>query len=210
MTRSALACRQKSTNVRSLVVVATIAFAAANAHAQLPPNDILSWHVPVVGQAELAHRRGLQLSAAGEWREARRAFEDAVRADPVFALGHYNLGVALVALQLPGEAIRAYERAVRYEPRFTEARINLGVELAKVGRHDSALGHLRRAVRDAPQMAAAHHNLGVVLAQIGESEEALKALERAATLSPDDPIIQRDAKAVRLAVRTARSRRIAG
>src|SRR5688572_5518757 len=138
MTRSAFACRQKSTNVRSLVAVATIAtiatvaFAAASAHAQLPPNDIQSWHVPVVGQAELAHRRGLQLSAAGEWREARRAFEDAVRADPVFALGHYNLGVALVALHLPDEAIRAYERAVRYQPRFTEARINLAVELAKL------------------------------------------------------------------------------
>jgi tetratricopeptide (TPR) repeat protein len=69
----------------------------------------------------------------GEFTDALRQCETAVRYDPGYAEAHNLRGIVLEELELKEEAIAAYGEAVRLAPAFDEARKNLSEAEAEQG-----------------------------------------------------------------------------
>ncbi|WP_287128974.1 tetratricopeptide repeat protein [Candidatus Cyanaurora vandensis] len=87
---------------------------------------------------------------------ARACYEDALKADPTFALGYYHLGMSLKALGCLPEAVTAYRQALQLDPQQPETHQNLGVVLYKLGYLSQAIVHFRQAIalyrlQNAPQ-----------------------------------------------------------
>jgi tetratricopeptide (TPR) repeat protein len=187
---------EKSTNVRLLIAAVTGAVACVvlvlPVAAQQPAmvqDTFTSWRVRE-HEADRLLREGALRAGQGQWHDARRLFEAAIRLSPSAAL-YYNLGVTLAALGDADRAVRAYADALRLDPSLVEARVNIGVELSHAGRPTEALDHLERATRRAPRMVATHHNLGLVLAQLGRLDASIASLTRAFALDPDDTVVRR-------------------
>lgn len=72
-------------------------------------------------QLDLAY----ELEDRGEFTDALRKCETAVRFDPGYAEAHNLRGIVLEELERTAEAIAAYGEAVRLDPTFDEARMNL-------------------------------------------------------------------------------------
>ena len=98
----------------------------------------------------------LKLSAYTNWgslrmdlndpQSAKILFEQAVAIDPEFAIGHFNLGMALKSLGQLGAAIAHYQQAIHLNPTYAEAHQNLGVTLLKGGQVTASLDAFRRAI----------------------------------------------------------------
>ncbi|MFN6156054.1 MAG: tetratricopeptide repeat protein, partial [Dolichospermum sp.] len=69
----------------------------------------------------------------GNFSEAKIAYETAIKIDPNFVTGYYNLGMVCKAMGLFAEAIDAYNNAINLNPDYAEAYQNLGVVLLKIG-----------------------------------------------------------------------------
>ena len=188
---------KKRTNVRFIIgfLVALFlpgepAWAATSQERSQEPTGGALQHAARLA-ADSALRQGAALVASGQWDDARRAFERAIRWDPTLAVAHFNLGVALSVLGRSEDALQAYREALRLVPTLSDALVNIGVELFKQGQTGEALVTLKQAVRMAPMSAAPYHNLGVLLASLGELDEAVAALQRAADLAPTNAATRR-------------------
>jgi tetratricopeptide (TPR) repeat protein len=84
--------------------------------------------------------------AAGDLTGAIALFEQAVAADPTFAIAHYNLGTAHRVRGYLDEAIAAYRQAIALDPTYPQAHQNLGVALFKLGQIPEALQAFQRAI----------------------------------------------------------------
>ncbi|HEX5760891.1 MAG TPA: tetratricopeptide repeat protein [Thermoanaerobaculia bacterium] len=168
------------------------------------------------GAGPLWNELGFHLGSAGDYIEARNAYEAALRIDeaglgpdhPKVAIAVNNLGHALHVLgDFPG-ARAACERALRideaaYGPDNPHVAIrinNLGRILQDLGDFTGARAAYERTIRineavygpDHPKVAIAVNNLGVVLQDLGDLPAARLALERAlrsheAAYGPDHP-----------------------
>lgn len=86
-------------------------------------------------------------------------FAQVVRAKPLSAAAHYNLGTALTVAGRLDEAMREYRRALEIDPRYANAHNNLGKVLETLGRLDEAIRHYQEALRADPTHAQARRNL---------------------------------------------------
>jgi tetratricopeptide (TPR) repeat protein len=117
-------------------------------------------------------------------------FRRATVADPEYAEGLLNTGVALAALGQWSDAVASYQRAIQ-SPRLTSpdtAYQNLGWALYQLTRYAEAEAALRFAISLAPDLAIAHYNLGLVLIAEDRKDEARLVLRRARDLEPDSSI----------------------
>ena len=76
-------------------------------------------------QAEQALDRAYAHQERGEFEDALRECEAAIRFDPGYAEAHNLQGIILEELGRTQEAMAAYRRAVRLDPTFNDARENL-------------------------------------------------------------------------------------
>jgi tetratricopeptide (TPR) repeat protein len=109
---------------------------------------------------------GLVHSQRGEIARGDELFLASLRANPRYALPHYNLGVSLEAEGRLREAEYHFGEAIRLKPAFAEAQYNLGVVLAKEGRLQEAVFRFGEAVRLNPGYTEARHNLDVGLRRL--------------------------------------------
>ncbi|MEH2252673.1 tetratricopeptide repeat protein [Nostoc sp.] len=89
---------------------------------------------------------GNLLKAAGDFNGAKTAYATALKIDPTFVFGHYNLAMTFKALGLFLDAIAYYQNAIELNPNYAEAYQNLGVVLLKVGNHQDSLTAFRKAI----------------------------------------------------------------
>jgi tetratricopeptide (TPR) repeat protein len=125
---------------------------------------------------------GVALFDFGDRDGAIAAYRDAIRADPLFARGHYNLGNALKTKGQLNEAITALREAIRVDPGYAEARFHVGGALWEKGDRDGALACFQEAARLHPKDARAHNNLGFVLQATRDWEGAVTAYQEAIRL----------------------------
>ncbi len=78
---------------------------------------------------------------------ARTLFEQTIQIDPTWAIGYYNLGLSLKALNLLTAAAQAYQHAIHLEPTLAAAHQNLGIVLYKLGDWHTAQKHWQQAIR---------------------------------------------------------------
>jgi len=99
------------------------------------------------------------LHTSGEFREAARCFEKALKLDPTHANAHNNLGASLHLLDRHDQAIDCYRRALALNPRYPDAYRNLGNALQAVGQIDDARRAYEAAIDLAPKNAAPYLGL---------------------------------------------------
>ena len=123
----------------------------------------------------------------GQDAKARTYFERAMRIEPNYADGHYNMGVLLESEGQLAGAVERYRRAVQLQPGHVQAHNNLGNVLLSQGKREEALRHYRRVLQISPDFAEAHNNMGNVLQSNGETHEAMTHYRQALKIKPDYP-----------------------
>jgi TolB-like protein/DNA-binding winged helix-turn-helix (wHTH) protein len=124
--------------------------------------------------------------------------EQAVQADPAFALAQAALGSLYMERffyedadpALEQKAVVAVDRALAADPDLAEgylARAQLVWTLPNRFPHERAIRDLKRALSLNPSLAAAHRELGKIYLHVGLLEESIEANARADQLNPGDP-----------------------
>jgi len=121
------------------------------------------------------------------WRSEESLARAVLAADPGYALGHSDLGSALVKQGRYAEAEVELREAIRLKPDYAQAHNNLGNILGAQGRLDEAEQEYRQVIHLAPDYAESHYNLGNILNKQGKLVEAEQAYQEALRLAPVDP-----------------------
>lgn len=112
------------------------------------------------------------------WREAERAFKQAISLNPEYAPAHYWYSNLLALTGRPGEAISEARKALELEPDSPQSSMNLGRAYYYARQYDTAAGHLLKLVEREPESTGATYVLGLVYQKKGMSKEALEAFEK--------------------------------
>jgi len=123
----------------------------------------------------------------GNTREARRLYEQALRAAPRHADALHLLGLTWLDEGQAERGLQLIRRAIAYRPDYLEAINNIAIELAKLDRHAEARGFLEKALALNPAQPDIHYNLGRSLNALGQFAAALASYDRALALRPDHP-----------------------
>jgi len=140
------------------------------------------------GSPELAS--GVKAFDAGNYAEARGAFEAATRKSPRDYQAFYNLGMACEKLGDKAAAEAAYASALALKPDFDTAAAALSSLDIDAGRTDDALAVARSGLAKSPGSAPLHENLGVALAMRGDRDNAAQEFEEAVKTVPTEPMYQ--------------------
>ena len=89
---------------------------------------------------------GVVLASEGKPTEAIDEFNQALRANPKYALGHYDLGSTLQSQGRIEEAALQYREALRWRPNVVRPRYNLGCILASQGKFTEAIEQYQDAL----------------------------------------------------------------
>ena len=82
------------------------------------------------------HNLGFAYYELEQWDEAKRAFEEALRLNPRYALSMYNLGLVFYKKGFLEEAIDCYKKAIDLDPAFPESFYNLGIAYYQKGAYE--------------------------------------------------------------------------
>jgi tetratricopeptide (TPR) repeat protein len=131
---------------------------------------------------------GIKAFDAGNYAEARKSFDAAVKKDKTNYKALFNLGQACEKLGDKSAAEGAYKAALALKPDFDMAAEQLSALYIDAGRIDDALAVGRAGLAKHPGSAALHENLGIALASRGDQEPATQELEAAIKLQPAEPM----------------------
>src|SRR5712692_6006293 len=92
--------------------------------------------------------------------DAQKYFEQALEADPKFAVARLNLGIALLAQQKLEPARAALEAAAQQIPRDAFAWYNLGLAQKDLGEPEKGLAAFQHVTEIAPNEADAYYFAG--------------------------------------------------
>jgi len=157
--------------------------------------DIAEKATPLLMRAAADARKRANELSADDWytlayelemtssKEAKDAYERAIKADPKHADAHVNLGRMLHEEGAPAAAEKHYRAALESDPKNETAAFNLGVALEDLGRIDDALKAYRNALALDPANADAHYNLAGIYERRGEKQAAIRHLKAYRTLT---------------------------
>jgi protein O-GlcNAc transferase len=131
------------------------------------------------------HFLGRLRAQEGDFPAAAALIAEAIAINSDAPAAHYNLGLALRALNRHGEAIESYRQALRLKSDFAAAHNDLGIALNEQSRPEEALACLRRALALQPASPELLNNLGIVLTDLHHFPEAEEHLRQALLLRSD-------------------------
>jgi tetratricopeptide (TPR) repeat protein len=131
---------------------------------------------------------GIKAFDAGNFAEARKAFEAAVKKNAKDYQAYYNLGMSCEKVGDKTAAELAYKSALSLKPELDVAAADLSALYVDQGRIDDALATAKAGLAKHPASAALHENLGVALAARGDQDNATKEFAQAIQLAPSDPM----------------------
>jgi tetratricopeptide (TPR) repeat protein/TolB-like protein len=151
------------------------------------PAQIAYWK----GRAYLDRR-----DIAGNPQLALKEFEDAVKADPTFAMGYAGLAEAQWAMwsntndkSWADKAIESTATARRIEPNRPAVHYSAGMTLFRIGRYDEAKQELEKVIELQPTSEEATRLLGRVLMRQGKIEEGLAQFNKAIAIRPNSVMV---------------------
>lgn len=124
---------------------------------------------------------GIKAYQLGEYGEAIKAFEQAVKAEPSRGDSRYFLAQAFEALGRTDEAVRQYNASVQRDRNLAVAHYNLAVIYRTRGDYTAAEAALKEAIGASPAFSGAHLLLGTLYFSRSDWENALTELTAAAT-----------------------------
>jgi tetratricopeptide (TPR) repeat protein len=134
---------------------------------------------------EVCFNKGYALNSLGKYDEAIKAYDEAIRLDPDYAMAWNNKGIAFYSQGRYNSAIKAYDECIRLDPSYITAWNNKGWTLYKQGKYGDAVNCLDKATELDPNYALAWNNKGNVFFDQGKYEKAIKAFDTAIKLNPE-------------------------
>jgi protein O-GlcNAc transferase len=135
-----------------------------------------------VKRAQDLHQQGVAHARQDRWRQALRAFNEAVRVAPDQAGFNYCKGVALCRFDRFDDAREAFMAEIRVTPTHAPALAEIGTCLARTGRTRDGIPYLQEGLRLLPNMPLAQYSLGLALLTENRRHEALAALDKSIAL----------------------------
>src|SRR4028119_1990355 len=135
---------------------------AANQQTPTPSDEFKQWF-----------DKANSLLEKGNYAEALKAYEQAIRINPNSAGAWGGRGEALYELKQYSEAIASYQRAVNLDPKLTAAWVGLGNALDDAGNSEKALTAYEQALRLSPNSPTIWYNQGITLARLKQYEQAV-------------------------------------
>jgi Tfp pilus assembly protein PilF len=116
--------------------------------------------------------------------DAQKYFEQALEADPKFAVARLNLGVSLLAQQKLEPARAALEAATQQLPKDAYAWYNLGLVYKDLGEPEKSIAAFQHVTEIAPNEPDAYYFIGYLNAQLQKYDEAIAAFQKGLAPSP--------------------------
>jgi Tfp pilus assembly protein PilF len=116
--------------------------------------------------------------------DAQKYFEQALEADPKFAVARLNLGVALLGQQKLDAARAELIEATKQLPNDPYAWYNLGLAYKDTGEPEKGIAAFRRVTEIKPNEADAYYFVGYLNTQIQKYDQAIAAFENGLALNP--------------------------
>ncbi len=126
----------------------------------------------------------------GDWANAIRAYESAVKLAPTVADYYLNLGIAYRSAGRPLDALRPLRQALKLNPGLTQARVHLDISLGETGQCLEALPSLKKDLSRAGDrelrrsVGLAGIRCAAALMRLDEAVDFVRVLNRD---FPDDP-----------------------
>jgi len=168
---------------QALVGITLVALASRQTEAAVRMARAAVASAPRMGAAWVA--LGQALKAAGQPREAEKAYLKAVRLDGMDALARMGLGELKLATGRAEEATREFQMALRRRPALVGAHLGLGNAWACLGKNTEALDRYEQALALEPRLPEAEFAAGFVLARLGGLKLAEIRYRRALAMRPD-------------------------
>ncbi len=134
--------------------------------------------------ADLAKKAAAAFNAR-DWKAARAAYQELLKADSGNALIWANLGAVEQQAGLVREAIASFEKSVALNPRLAQSWSALGLLYAAEGDAYRAVSSFTRAIHEEPGDARAHNYLAIAAKNMGWIDAAQAELLRAIELNPE-------------------------
>src|SRR5467141_350726 len=115
--------------------------------------------------------------------DAQKYFEQALEADPKFALARLNLGISLLAQQKLELARAALETAAQQLPKDAFAWYNLGLTEKDLGEPEKGIAAFQHVTEIAPNEADAYYFSGYLYSQLQKYDEAIVAFQKGLALN---------------------------
>ena len=112
--------------------------------------------------------------------------EEALKINPDYTNGHFNLGVILSRLDKQRDSFNSYQKTLSLDPNHIGALLNSAELLIKNNHLQNAIRFYDKVISLAPKTVVAHANRGVALKKLGQLEEALRSYTNTLELEPDD------------------------
>lgn len=124
--------------------------------------------LPASAQKELRRsQRGLQF---GDFREAAKHLENAIKIYPKLAAAHHDLGVCYLRLREYEKAIAEFQEASESDTHLSEPVISLAAVFYRLGRYPEGEAAARRALALDPVNSRTRYLLGAILAHEGRDD----------------------------------------
>ena len=168
---------------------------AANAQ-PVDPSEADAEDTPVAGPAQQLYDRAQESMKTGQYEEAIRSLNQAIRIRPDFSRAFLSRGIAHQHLDHNEAAIQDYSEVIRLKPRNPRAYYERGICYARLLKNDLALADYNQALRLKPQMHLALNARGMVLLKQKDYPKALADFNEAIRVAPDfGPAYQNRARA---------------
>ena len=116
--------------------------------------------------------------------DAQKYFEQALEADPRFAVARLNLGISLLGQQKLKPARATLEEAAQQLPKDPYAWYNLGLAYRDFGDTEKGIAAFRHVTEIAPNEADGYYFIGYLSSQVQRYDEAIAAFQKSLALYP--------------------------
>jgi protein O-mannosyl-transferase len=180
-----------------------------SAYSYLTIKQITYWREPVgfykktlcyaPDDPKLYHNLGKAYLEAGNFQEAKKAFQKAIEIAPQNASLYNILGTAYNASGDRQNAAFFYQKAISINPDYADAYYNLGNTYLATGDTDNAVMSFKKAIRSAPKnvhVISYYNNLAYIYVSQGRTQEAISLYEMALDIDPDNPLLRQNIRAL--------------
>jgi tetratricopeptide (TPR) repeat protein len=137
--------------------------------------------------------RGNGYAGKGNWDNALRDYDEAIRIQPYNYDALVNRGNAYAHKKERDKSTRDYDEAIRLNPKMFQAYCNRAMNYLAAGNLDHALADLTESIRLNPKFEEGYARRSIVLLRLKRKDEALVDADSAVSLTPDkaEPYIVR-------------------
>jgi tetratricopeptide (TPR) repeat protein len=135
-------------------------------------------------ELEAWYHKGIALTKQGNYEEALKAYDEAIRINPKIAELWNNKGVILKKQGKFQGAVDSFEEAIKTNSQYINAWNNKGNALSKQGRYSEAIQAYNEAIKVDPRHEAAWYNKGIAFGIWGKNNEAFTCFNKVIEVNP--------------------------